>query len=116
MNGLHEQLERELAGRRLRIARAMRRRRRVEADHGVEVQRAGALILRDLDVGDTHAAAQLALADAGGAGELTGNLDRGAAPELGSHRVPEHCVLVLEALPAERLAELGVVVGVYLAA
>jgi len=110
-----EQFAGELVGRRLHFVSAIWRLRRVEANQHVEVQRTTPLVLRDLDVGHAHAPVELPLADPDQAGELARDSDRGAAPELWRHRVPQRRVFVVEAFRAERLAELGIVFGVELA-
>ena len=86
----------------------------VEAQDAVEVQRAAALELGDLHVGDPHA--QPLLRDAAQPGELARELDRRPPPQLGRERVPEHGVLVVKALRADRLAQARVVLVVDLVA
>jgi hypothetical protein len=96
---IDEQLGAVLLGRRNDLALVTNA---VQAQHDVEVQSPSALVLRDLHIGGAHA--QLALRAANPPGELARHLVRRAAPQLGGERVPEHDVLVVEALGADRLA------------
>ena len=82
----------------------------------MKVQRPAALVLGDLHVGDAHAPAQLAVREAGQARELARDLDRRPPPQLRRQRVPQHRVLVVEAVRAQRLAQPRVVLVVDLAA
>ncbi len=86
----------------------------VQAQHEVEVQRAAALVLGHLHVRRAHP--QLALLGLRQARELTRHLVRRPPPQLGRERVPQHRVLVVEALRADRLAEPRIVLVVDLVA
>ncbi len=84
----------------------------VEADEGVEVHDAAALVFGDLAVGDPQFDAVSAFEGAEGAGEG----DHGAAPEFAGPAVPDDVVGVVVAVQAERPAQAGRVLGVPLGA
>ena len=90
--------------------------RAIQPDHAVEVQRPAALILRDLHVRHPHPAAKLAMRHAGQPRELARDLDRRPPPQLRRERVPDHRLLVVKALRAQRLTQPRIVLRVDLAA
>ena len=84
----------------------------VQADDGVEVDRAAPLELGHLGVGDPDQPPQLPLLEADQPAEGTLDGDGGPPPQLGRERVPQHLRLGVVAGRAERLAQPRVVLVV----
>ena len=82
---------------------------RVQADDGVEVDRAASLELGHLGVGDPDQPPQLGLLEADQPAQGTLDGDGGPTPQLGRQRVPEHLRLGVVAGRAQRLAQARVV-------
>jgi hypothetical protein len=98
------------------LAVAVFRHPLVQADRGVQVHQAAALVLGHLHVGDLDQFAQALLRDAGELGELAWQVDRGVAPQLAEQVVPDHCSLVVKAVQAQRLPEARIIRAVDAAA
>ena len=82
----------------------------------MQVHQPACLVLGDLDVRDPRELPQPLLRDPEHGGEVTGEVDGRAPPQLPERVVPDHRGLVVEALNAQRLAEARVVLVVHLAA
>jgi len=111
--GLLEQLAREPPVRRAQLAVAVVGHPPVEADDGVQVHQAAALVLRHLHVGHLHQLTQALLRHPGEGGELAREVDRGVAPQLAEQVVPDHRALIIEALRAQRLTETRIIQAVH---
>jgi hypothetical protein len=88
----------------------------VDADHGVEVDQAAALVFGDLGVGQPGVVGELPHGEAGGVGEQAAQADGEPVPELAGVGLPEDRALVVVGLGVDRGAETGVVGVVPLAA
>jgi hypothetical protein len=88
----------------------------VQADDSMQVHQAAVLVLRHLHVGHPDLLVQTLLGDPKQLGELSGEVDRRAAPQLAEQVVPHDGALVIEAVRAQRLPEARVLGGVHAAA
>ena len=88
----------------------------VEADDGVEVNHAAALVFGNLGVGDPHLGGEGLASEPGVAGQSPAQGDREPAPQFGSAGVEQDRPGVVVAVRAQRLAEPAVVPGVLLSA
>jgi hypothetical protein len=84
----------------------------VEADDGMKVDHAAALVLDDLGEADTCVFVESGGGDAGVGGEGPSQGDGGAPPQLPGQRVPHDGGGVVETFGTDRLADIGVVVTV----
>jgi hypothetical protein len=111
-----QQLTGELRRGRLDKLRALFRLAGVDAHHEMEMQRPATLVLRHLHIRDPRPLPQPPLRRARQPGELARDLDRRSPPQLWGQRIPDHGLLVVEAVRAERLAEPRIIRVVDLAA
>src|SRR5262249_2502893 len=88
----------------------------VEADDGVEVDNAAALVFGDLGVGDPDLGGEVLAGEPGVAGQGPAQGDGESAPQFGSTGVEQDRAGVVVAVRAQRLAEPVVIPGVLLAA
>ena len=86
--------------------------RAVEADHGVEVHDAARLELGHFGVAQSGVLAEVFDRHASGAGELAAKGDGGAPPQFRGVPLPDDVGGVVVAVPAQRLPDEPVVVGV----
>jgi hypothetical protein len=104
-DGIAEQISGVPGGRRLVVLAGS-----IEADHGVEMDNAACLVLRDLDVPDTHCRAQLLAGDSGDPGQVTRQVSGEPAPQVTRVSVEHHSGGVVVAVTAHRLTEPGIIV------
>jgi hypothetical protein len=82
---------------------------RVQADHGMEVDRPPLLVFSHLGEGDANCPSQLGLAHADRLGQGAVQIDGGPRPQPAGHGVPQHLGAGLVAADTQRLAQPRVV-------